>query len=333
VSVLPENGFGQVSVEDPVFDQIGNAASRIAPGKPKRPVGWRDGHDTDVRPTCHDRGHARSISPLHVGSGEHEDDDAIALSEQDRERLGMKDGNPESARVVARCQWPALYPGTSIKGVLRRRSGGGGPTDAESAKDTSVVEALFGDIKNDGRGRSARSPSLAPNCSGRRLRAHARPLPARTRPGQPVWRWPRVPRSSRGAASSEDRKLFYAEEIVPGGLLQLPRPLSASELPDRKRRSARRDRLARAAQDLLGRLLGLLDLRARHPRSDAEPPTARPRAPAHRRRPDRRNARRRDRRLQEKSGIPIVDRRGRRARSAGQKVRLETALRGSLLCQ
>ncbi|MGH6847853.1 MAG: RAMP superfamily CRISPR-associated protein [Methylocella sp.] len=87
------------------------------------------------------------ISPLHVGSGVEVIDEAIELSEEERRRLGIS--HPMNARVQRDAIGRPYIPGCSIKGALRAIAEDAAATDAAA---TAKVEALFGVIKNNGKG-------------------------------------------------------------------------------------------------------------------------------------------------------------------------------------
>src|SRR5436309_3349253 len=83
------------------------------------------------------------ITALHVGSGDHEPDDAIPLSDVDK-RSGTN-VNPGRSRVQIDARGLPYIPGSSIKGALRAIAEG--VTGSEGA-----IATLFGEPKDDSSG-------------------------------------------------------------------------------------------------------------------------------------------------------------------------------------
>lgn len=188
------------------------------------------------------------LSPLHVGSGDCDDDPAIDLSDEDRERLGFgANERPESARVVRDVNGRPYIPGTSLKGVLRAAAQAAG-------YEKPLIEALFGDIKHTD---TERGVMGALTIFGAELE---RPVSAS---GRPAFEKKNERIASSLALSArtaiedgrgvvDEHKLFYAEEVVPGTTFRFRacyQPPSATGLAEGREQ---------AIGDLLCQLLALM---------------------------------------------------------------------------
>jgi CRISPR/Cas system CSM-associated protein Csm3 (group 7 of RAMP superfamily) len=149
------------------------------------------------------------VTALHVGSGDHEPDEAIPLNEADK-RSGRNE-NTGSSRVQIDARGLPYIPGSSIKGALRALAESGGGKGAA---------ALFGDPKDEGAGtmgglivygamlKSVPKDSAKPLYKEKNKdRKTGLALAARTA-------------IDPGRGTADRHKLFHAEELVPGAILR-----------------------------------------------------------------------------------------------------------------
>ena len=166
------------------------------PDVPHRPFAERFDIEADLRVT----------TPLHIGTGAQDDDDAI-------EKVLQPDGEEESvasARIVRDHAGAPYIPGASLRGVLRAAL----ERAIERLADKNLsADALFGTIK-DANGKGHMGPLIvygaafksAPPASAR---------PAYAGKGRGVALSARTALQA-GRGTVERHKLFHAEEVVPG---------------------------------------------------------------------------------------------------------------------